>query len=128
MRQRAARWAGQGAVLALLLQLALPLLTLHQATAAPGPGGAFVICTGAGLVWIMPDGAPASGDDGENDAGHHCPVCFSKHLLATALSPTAGPLPPPRRHFAGTALPAEHATPAPKSAPPLPARGPPLAA
>lgn len=128
MRRRTSRRAGQGAVLALLLQLVLPFLTVHEATAAPGPGGAFIICTGAGLVWINPDGTPASGDERDRDAGHHCPVCFAKQLVATALLPSALPLPPISRDLAGTTLPAERTTPAPASAPPLPARGPPLLA
>lgn len=118
-RQRAAR----GAVLALLLHLALPWLTLHQPMAAPGPAGPFVICTGAGLVWIdAEDDAPEG-----SETAYNCPICFAKQL-AVALPPRA-----PTLHDVPTvqacATRPDGAAPPPvaASAPPLPARGPPPA-
>jgi len=129
MRRGGQRRAGQGALLALLLHLVLPLLTTHQATAAPGPGGPFVICTSAGLVWIDP-GAHASDSDpaeGEPEPTHHCPICFAKQLAAAALLPLSPPLQQLSRHHT-TVVPAAPAVRSRAgSAPPLPPRGPPLA-
>lgn len=130
MRRQSRRRAGQGALLALLLPLVLPLLTVHQATAAPGPAGPFVICTAAGLVWIDP-GADASDSEpaeGEPEPAHHCPVCFAKQLATAALLP-ATPLHHPLPLQQATSVPAVPVLqPNGGSAPPLPPRGPPLAA
>ena len=130
MRRGGRRQAGQAALLVLLLQLVLPLLTVHQATAAPGLGGPFVICTSAGLVWIDPGASTPEGNapDGERDRAHNCPICFSKQLAAATLLPVAPLLHPLPRHSAAALPPAGAAYPAARTAPPLPARGPPLAA
>jgi hypothetical protein len=130
MRRQVRRRAGQGALLALLLQLALPFLTVHQATAGPGLGGPFVICTSAGLVWIDPEVTSAEDDapEGEPETAHHCPVCFSKQLATAALVPAAKPLPPLARPEAAAVAAARTLPPLAASAPPLPARGPPRAA
>lgn len=126
--RRGWRRAGQGALLALLLQLALPLLTVHQATAQPGQDVPFVICTGAGLVWIDPAGAAAAGGppDGDRDTAHHCPICLGKQLASAALLPTAPVLRLAERRAATAILDAPSASGAVASAPPLPPRGPPL--
>ncbi len=130
MRRQWRRRAGQGALLALLLQLVLPFLTVQQAIARPGLDAPFVICTSAGLVWVNADGSPADGGapgGGQDDtAAHHCPICFAKQLAAAALVPAAPPL-----LFAGpvAAVLAAGISAAPSvasSAPPLPARGPPF--
>jgi len=130
MRRGGQRWAGQAALLALLLQLALPFATVHQATAAPGPGGPFVICTSAGLVWIDPGAGTGDGEapDGDPDRAHHCPICFSKQLAAATLLPIGPVLLPLPQHGTATSPPARAALPATATAPPLPPRGPPLAA
>ena len=131
MRRQLRRRAGQGALFALLLQLALPFLTVQQAIARPGGLDApFVICTSAGLIWINADGTPAKGGapgDGQDDtATHHCPICFAKQFAAAALLPAVPPflLAEP---IAAARIP--HALAAhgiARSAPPLPARGPPF--
>jgi hypothetical protein len=128
MRRQWRRRAGQGALLALLLQLVLPFSTVHQATAEPGLGGAFVICTSAGLVWIDPDGRRASGavPDGDPDTAHYCPVCSTKQLAAAAVLPVGLALGPAGAARAALAAPATTPLIA-SSAPPLPPRGPPFA-
>lgn len=128
MREAAQRRAGRGALLALLLQLLLPLFTVQQAAARPGDPAGFVICTGAGLVWITPDGVPASDGDGDPDSGYHCPICLGKQLAMAALLPSGPLLQPAPWHIARTVLPGKRAMPVRASAPPLPARGPPLSA
>jgi hypothetical protein len=120
------RRAGQGAILALLLQLVLPFATLHQAAALPGADAPFVICTSAGLVWIEPDGTPARGGEGEPDPGHHCPVCFAKQLAAAAMLPMAPLLQPGPRDALRMVATARAALPSAAALPPLPARGPPF--
>lgn len=117
--------AGHAALLGLLLHLVLPLLTLQQAAARSAESAGFVICTGAGLVWITPDGTPASDGKSDTDAGYHCPVCFGKQLAAAALPATEAPLHLAPRQVSRPTLPGQHAIPVRASAPPLPARGPP---
>lgn len=129
MRRQWRRRAGQGALLALLLQLVLPFLTVQQAIARPGLDAPFVICTSAGLVWIDADGksaesgAPGGGQD--DTAAHHCPVCFAKQLSA-ALVPAALPLLFAEPVAAVLAAGISAAPSLASSAPPLPARGPPV--
>ena len=123
MRRSGRRRVGQAALLALVLQLVLPFVTVHQATAAPGPGGPFVICTSAGLAWIDP-AAEGEAPDGAPDTARHCPVCFSKQL-AVALLPVARLLQPLPLETAAIVPPAPAVHSAPGTAPPLPARGPP---
>lgn len=125
-RQRQApRCIARAALLAVLLQLVLPFLGFGQ-LAARGIGDApFVICTGAGLVWVNPDGTPVE-DQKETDQS--CPICAPSKLAATFILPTMPaltlPAPPTVRP-----APAERDVPlAPQTAPPLPARGPPPAA
>ena len=131
MRRQLLRRAGQGALLALLLQLVLPLLAVERATAAaPGPGGALVICTGKGPVWIDPAASTDDSDapDGEPDPAHHCPICLGKQLAAAALLPVT-PLHHPLRPQKATSVPSiPDLQPNGASAPPLPPRGPPPAA
>ena len=131
MRRQLPRRAGQGALLALLLQLVLPLLALEQvSSAAPGPGGPFVICTGKGPVWIDPAASADDSDapDGEPDPTHHCPICLGKQLAAAALLPGT-PLHHPRPRQKTTSVPSiADLQPNAGRAPPLPPRGPPLAA
>jgi hypothetical protein len=122
------RRAGHGAILALLLQLVLPLSTLHRAATLPGADGPFVICTSVGLVWIEPDGTPARGGEGAPDPGHHCPVCFTKQLAAAAMLPVAPLLQREPRDALRIVATARAALPPAAALPPLPARGPPLAA
>jgi hypothetical protein len=128
MGRKCRRRAGQGAILALLLQLVLPFATLHQAAALPGAHAPFVICTSVGLVRIEPDGTPARGGAGELDPGHHCPVCFAKQLAAAAMLPMAPLLQPGPREAPRIVATARAAPPSAAALPPLPARGPPLAA
>jgi hypothetical protein len=123
MRGHWRRRAGLGALAALLLQLALPFVTVPQAAARMGPDAPFVICTGAGLVWIDPRGdeTPAS----DHDGAVSCLVCLTKHLAAALPAPSA--LAEPVSLAPG--LQVQPAVPAPlaaTSAPPLPPRGPPL--
>ena len=125
MRGQWRRRAGLGALAALLLQLALPFVAAPQAAARTGLDGPFVICTGAGLVWIDPagDGTPA----GDHQSIGSCVICLTQHL-AVAL-PGPAEMAEPGSFAAG--LPARPAVPAAltaTSAPPLPARGPPLLA
>jgi hypothetical protein len=130
MRRQWRRRAGQTALLALLLQLVLPLLTVHQARAEPGPALPFVICTGGGLVWIDPEGRqpPDGGGPDDGEPTQHCPICFSKQLSA-ALPPTAAAPSESRQHATSGVGPQHSAPPlAAASAPPLPPRGPPFAA
>jgi hypothetical protein len=126
MRRKWRRRAGQGAILALLLQLVLPFATLHQAAALPGADAPFVICTSVGLVWIEPAATPARGDEGEPDPGHHCPVCLAKQLAATAMMPVGPMLQAGPRDALRMAAGARSALPPAAALPPLPARGPPL--
>ncbi len=126
MRQRWRRRAGRWALGALLLQLALPFLTLQHAIARPDLDAAFVICTGAGPVWVRPDGTPAERGPDEPQPGHHCPVCLGQQLAATALLPASSPLFLPQHRAAGITAPAVRGlSTAAGAAPPLPARGPP---
>ena len=131
MRRQWRRRAGQGALFALLLQLALPFLTVQQATAGPGLDAPFVICTSAGLLWINPDGTSAKGGahgDGQgHTAAHHCPICFAKQFAAAALLPAALPLLLAEPIAAARITHASAAHGITRSAPPLPARGPPIA-
>ena len=130
MRRQRWRWTGQGALFALLLQLALPFLTVHQATAGPGVDAPFVICTSAGLVWINPDGSLAEGGvpsgDQDDTAAHHCPICFAKQFAAAALLPAAPPFPAVEPIAAALAVAEAAVLRIASSAPPLPARGPPF--
>lgn len=126
------RWrrrAGQGALFALLLQFALPFLTIQQATARPGLDAPFVICTSAGLLWINADGTPAKGGapggDQDDTAAHHCPICFAEQFAAAALLPAAPPL-LLAEPIAAVLVCAAAAPRIASSAPPLPARGPPF--
>jgi hypothetical protein len=120
------RRAGQGAILALLLQLVLPLSTLHRAATLPGADAPFVICTSAGLVWIEADGTPARGGEGEPDAGHYCPVCLAQHLAGAAMLPAAPLLQPGPKDALRMVAVAHSALPPAAALPPLPARGPPF--
>lgn len=129
MRDASRRRAGRVALLALLLQLLLPLLTVQQVVARTGEAAAgFFICTGAGLVWIIPDGPPASNGDSDPDAGFHCPVCLGNQLAVAALLPSGPWLHPGPWSNARALLPERRTMPRSASAPPLPARGPPLLA
>jgi hypothetical protein len=122
MRWHWRRRAGLGALAALLLQLGLPFVAVAQAAARTGLDGPFVICTGAGLVWIDPrdDETPAS----DHESVGSCIICLTQHLAVPLLVPAemaepgslAGGL-PTRPAVLGSVT----AT----SAPPLPARGPP---
>jgi hypothetical protein len=130
MRRQWRQLAGQGALFALLLQLALPFLTVQQAIARPGFDAPFVICTSAGLLWINPDGTPAKGatrgGDQDDTAAHHCPICFAKQLAASALLPVVPPLLLAEPIGAVVATGSAAASRIASSAPPLPARGPPF--
>lgn len=117
-------WAGRGALLALLLQLALPLLGAQQAAAQPGPSGPLLICTGTGLVWVDLDGTPAR--DGKRSS-YHCPACLNRPLVGAALLPTVPALLAPAAACADLPVAAPARVSATASAPPLPARGPPWA-
>ncbi len=115
----------RAALLAMLLQLVVPFLGLGQ-LAARGIGDApFVICTGAGLVWVNPDGTPVE-DQKETD--QICPICAPSKLVATVDLPIMAALMLPAPQSMRPA-PAERDEPlALQTAPPLPARGPPPAA
>ena len=128
MRRRWQAWAGQGALIALLLQLALPFLSVQTAIASPAGGAPFVICTGSGLVWITPEGAPAEGEPPEDDRhiDHYCPICSTKQLGSAALLPTAASILPAAPYVRIARQPTVLPPPLVRSAPPLPARGPPV--
>lgn len=112
----------RAALLAMLLQLALPFLGLGQ-LAARGIGDApFVICTGAGLVWVNPDGTPVKDEQAPDQS---CPICTSGKLAALAVLPLAPALTlpaPPTMRLATAGL---GVSLAPQATPPLPPRGPP---
>lgn len=118
---RSPRSIAQAALLAVLLQLVVPFLGLGQ-LAARGVGEApFVICTGAGLVWVNSDGTPVEDHEKTHPS---CPVCALGKLAASAVLPMAPVLTLP----AATLLvpPVHDVSLALRTAPPLPARGPPL--
>ena len=124
MRHRWRRRVGAWALLALMLQLVLPALVVQRAAALPDGGAFFVVCTGAGLVRLTPDGTPVDGGTGDG-AELHGPACLIKQPVLLALlpaSPVVLPLP------ASASMPApssDAAGPSAGGAPPLPARGPP---
>jgi hypothetical protein len=110
-------------MLAVLLQLALPFLGLGQ-LAARGIGEApFVICTGAGLVWVNPDGTPV---EDHEETHPSCPVCALGKLAASAVLPMAPVLTLQAALATRLVPPACDVSLALRTAPPLPARGPPL--
>jgi hypothetical protein len=113
----------RAALLAMLLQLALPFLGLGQ-LAARGIGDApFVICTGAGLVWVNPDGTPV---EDHEETHPSCPVCALGKLAASAVLPMAPVLTLPAALAMRLVPPGRDVSLALRTAPPLPARGPPL--
>ena len=123
--RQAPRCIARAALLAVLLQLVVAFVGLGQ-LAAKGFGDApFVICTGAGLVWVNPDGTPVK-DQKETD--QICPICAPSKLVATVDLPIMAALMLPAPQSIRPA-PAERDEPlALQTAPPLPARGPPPAA
>lgn len=129
MRRRRHGWAGQGALIALLLHLALPLLSVQNAIASPASDAPFVICTGAGLVWVTPEGRPAEGEPRDRDRhiNHYCPICATKQLGSAALPPTVALILPTAPFARIARQPTVLPPPLVRSAPPLPARGPPVA-
>lgn len=123
MRGHWRRRAGLGALAALLVQLALPFAAVPQAAARTGLDGPLVICTGAGLVWIDPQGDQTPASDQESRGS--CVICLTKHLAVPL--PVPAEMAEPGSFAAGPpARPAVLAPITPTSAPPLPARGPPL--
>jgi len=120
-RRQGRAWSARLALLTLLLQLALPFISLQPlaAAAAAGADAPFVICTGAGLVWINPDGTPPQSDA---DPVRHCPLCIVKQSAALLPALATLRLPVPAEATLPAAL-----TPvaAEVTTPPLPARGPP---
>ena len=122
MHRRWQGWAGQGALIALLLHLALPFLSVQNAIARPATDAPFVICTGAGLVWITPEGEPP---DRDRHIDHYCPICSTKQLGSVAMLPTAAPILPAAPYVRIARQPTVLPPPLARSAPPLPARGPP---
>lgn len=122
MREHWRRRARLGALAALLLQLALPFVAVPQAAARTALDGPFVICTGAGLVWIDPQGDETPASDQERSGS--CVICLTKHLAASL--PLATGMAEPGSFVADLSVrPAVLAPITPTSAPPLPARGPP---
>jgi hypothetical protein len=118
----ARRSVARAALLALLLQLVVPLLGLGQLSAKGIGDAPFVICTGAGLVWIDPEGTPVE----EHEETHpSCPVCALGKFAASAVLPMAPALTLPAALVTRLAPPGRAVSLALRTAPPLPARGPP---
>lgn len=122
---KGAAWPVEAALVALLLQLLLPLANAQGARLPGGAEAPILICTGTGLVWAYPGDRPAGGE-GEPEA--RCPACLSHAPVGAALLPSEPALPAP---FASLATATGRAMPAPPArlaSPPLPPRGPPLSA
>ncbi len=120
-QRRARSYIARAALLAMLLQLALPFLGLGQLVARGVGDAPFVICTGAGLVWVNPDGTPV---EDERTPEQSCPICTSGKLAALAVLPLAPALTlpaPPAMRLATAGL---DVALTPQAAPPPP-RGPP---
>lgn len=73
-------------MLALALQLLFPALALAGTTT-----GAVPVCTAAGIVWQVVDGAGAAGGPSEGGIDAHCPSCAPP--AAALLPPVAEALP-----------------------------------